>query len=109
MRTPVVRRFCGASDSPDGGVWPAWSKERDDSVIRAQMLEDWRAHLKQIGGILTIDSRTDSYGASKLLHMSEGTLRNYRCEGKGPQFSKAGKIWYRLDDLATWLLRHRSP
>lgn len=42
--------------------------------------------------------------AAKALDCADGTLRNWRSEGKGPPFLKIeGKVRYQAKDLVEWL------
>lgn len=44
-------------------------------------------------------------GASKLLGVAPNTLRNWRCQGRGPAFISLSKnrVIYKVTDLETWL------
>ena len=36
-------------------------------------------------------------------HIKKGTLANWRCQGRGPEYRKHGrKVLYRLSDLEAW-------
>ena len=46
--------------------------------------------------------------AAAVLGVAEGTLRVWRCTGKGPRFTKygsnsRGKVVYRYDDVKAWM------
>lgn len=46
------------------------------------------------------DECLDTKQVAKLLNVSEGTLENWRCAGKGPKYEKFGKsVRYRRSDL----------
>jgi hypothetical protein len=40
---------------------------------------------------------------AKLLRVTTGTLANWRVEGKGPRYVKAGRIQYRRSDVAQYI------
>ncbi len=47
--------------------------------------------------------------ASQQLGIAEQTLQNFRCQGRGPVYSKIGRvIRYNVVDLDTWLAEHRQ-
>ena len=47
--------------------------------------------------------RIDTYEAAELLGLSAGTLRVWRCQGKGPSYYKVGNaVRYKVDDLEAW-------
>jgi len=43
--------------------------------------------------------------AAELLHVSKAALRQWRYEGRGPRYTKAGgrKVLYRKSELVRWL------
>ena len=44
-----------------------------------------------------------TYEAAELLGLSAGTLRVWRCQGKGPSYYKVGNaVRYKVDDLEAW-------
>jgi len=49
------------------------------------------------------DGRMDAKSAAVYLGVSMGALALWRCEGRGPRFVKAGRIWYFKNDLDEWL------
>jgi hypothetical protein len=50
------------------------------------------------------DGRLDSVNAAKYIGAKPKTLAQWRCEGKGPQFIKRGRIFYFKEDLDIWLI-----
>ena len=51
------------------------------------------------------DGRMNVPNASEYLGLSQKTLAMMRCQGKGPQFIKRGRIFYFKEDLDDWILR----
>lgn len=50
----------------------------------------------------------DTKAAAPLCGQSEGTLENWRVQGVGPKFIKAGrKVLYDPDDIAEWRASRR--
>lgn len=49
------------------------------------------------------DGRLDAVNAAKYIGAKPKTLAQWRCQGKGPQFIKRGRIFYFKEDLDNWL------
>jgi hypothetical protein len=52
------------------------------------------------------DGRMNTANAARYLGCSPKTLAHMRCYGKGPSFSKPGRVWYFREDLDSWLGSH---
>ncbi|MGS1004702.1 helix-turn-helix domain-containing protein [Burkholderia glumae] len=50
------------------------------------------------------DGRMDRKNAALYLGLSVNTLSMYAVQGKGPQFVKRGRVWYRKTDLDAWIV-----
>lgn len=61
------------------------------------------APLRQIEVTVLPDGRMDRKNAAKYTGLSVKTLAMYAVSGKGPKFVKRGRVWYRKDDLDSWL------
>ncbi|QJP74173.1 helix-turn-helix domain-containing protein [Burkholderia glumae] len=46
----------------------------------------------------------DRKNAALYLGLSVNTLSMYAVQGKGPQFVKRGRVWYRKTDLDAWIV-----
>jgi len=57
---------------------------------------------------VTPDGRVLDKAAAMVLGVTEGTLRNWRSQGKGPSHFRLGRIWYRLCDLIEYIERQRQ-
>lgn len=73
-----------------------------DSI--AAVIVDLRAQ----GRHVTPDGRVAPDVAAYVIGISEGTLKNWRNADTGPDYFRAGRIWYRLDDLLAWIEARRS-
>ena len=58
----------------------------------------------------TIDNATENLRrrqAAAFLNVSESTMAHWAWLGTGPRYSRSGdvrgRVWYRLDDLRSWL------
>jgi hypothetical protein len=49
------------------------------------------------------DGRMDTENTSLYLGLASKTLAMLRCNGKGPKFTKRGKIFYFKNDLDQWI------
>lgn len=49
------------------------------------------------------DGRMDRKNAATYVGLSVKTLAMYAVSGKGPKFVKRGRVWYRKEDLDSWL------
>lgn len=49
------------------------------------------------------DGRMNSKNAATYIGLSEKTLAMMRCEGKGPEYVKLGKIFYYREKLDEWI------
>ena len=48
--------------------------------------------------------------AARYLHVAVGTLANWRCSNRGPQYVRVGRAaHYRVRDLDRWLARQTFP
>lgn len=54
------------------------------------------------------DGRMDAKNAAAYLGFSEKTLAMMRCNGKGPEFIKRGRIFYFQDACDRWLEEGRG-
>lgn len=58
--------------------------------------------------VIVDDWVTSKHAAVLLGIPNEGALRNMRCYGGGPPFIKRKRqVFYRLGDLAEWIVQHR--
>jgi hypothetical protein len=62
----------------------------------------------QIEVVMYPDERLDAKNASRYLGLSTKTLAMLRCQGRGPQFIKRGRIFYFKNDLDQWLNEARA-
>ena len=53
------------------------------------------------------DGRHDEVAAAEFLGLKPATLRTWRSSGQGPSYVRAGRIWYYVDDLNSWLRSRR--
>ena len=65
-------------------------------------------HLVNTGGSVAVNDRLDTLTpkqAAKYMGISEGALRLWRSEGKGPRHFRAGEklVRYRRADLDAWI------
>ena len=49
------------------------------------------------------DGRVTTEGAAKYCGLAPRTLEMMRCEGRGPRYTKLGKVFYFIKDLDTWI------
>lgn len=57
---------------------------------------------------MTPDGRMTAKAAATYLGLSEKTLAQKRCNGRGPRFLKKGRIFYYRKDLDSWLEEGRA-
>lgn len=84
--------------------------ENDNGDIEkriAQIEAGLKVSCEKLGIMLSADGRVTSREAARLLNVAEGSLRNWRQEGCGPNFLRRPlsgcRISYRIADLARWL------
>jgi len=53
--------------------------------------------------IVLPDGRMDTRNASIYIGLSEKTMAMMRCEGKGPEYVKLGKVFYFQEILDKWI------
>lgn len=66
------------------------------------------AELSAQGWEVTPNLRIQPDVAAKVIGVSEGTLKNWRNAETGPDYFKAGRIWYSLLDLLRWIESRRQ-
>jgi len=49
------------------------------------------------------DGRVTTEGAAKYCGLAPRTLEMMRCQGRGPRYTKLGKVFYFIKDLDTWI------
>ena len=64
--------------------------------------------VREAGEPLTGDLRVGEQAAAQLLGVAVKTLRNWRAQLEGPRYYRAGRISYRLRDLAEFIERSRD-
>ncbi|WP_323012522.1 hypothetical protein [Castellaniella sp.] len=76
----------------------------------ASTTETYLQWIEQHGRQITPDGRVGEALAADLVGASAKTLRSMRGQGLGPTFHKtAGRVTYRVADLALWIERGRQP
>ncbi|RAO75791.1 helix-turn-helix domain-containing protein [Dyella jiangningensis] len=66
------------------------------------------AELTAQGREVTPDLRVQPDVAATIIGVSVGTLRNWRNAEMGPDYFKAGRIWYSIVDLLRWIESRRQ-
>jgi hypothetical protein len=65
---------------------------------------DIARQLHQAGFVVTLDLRVHAAGAAALLGCTPKTLRNQRCELRGPRWElRHGQAFYAIADLLDWI------
>jgi hypothetical protein len=54
-----------------------------------------------------LSERLRPWEAAALIGVSEATLRNWRCQRKGPAYYVVGRVFYVRSDVAAWLKTRR--
>lgn len=54
------------------------------------------------------DGRMDVKNAAAYVGVAVQTLAMWRCQGKGPRYTKRGRVFYFKDDLDDWVNAGRS-
>lgn len=58
---------------------------------------------KVVEVVVLPDGRLDAKNAASYLGFATKTLAQMRCDGTGPAYLKAGRVFYYLDDLNAWI------
>jgi thiamine monophosphate synthase len=66
------------------------------------------AELGAQGREVTPDLRVQPDVAAAVIGVSVGTLKNWRNAEMGPDYFKAGRIWYSLVDVLRWIESRRQ-
>lgn len=61
------------------------------------------ANVKHVEVLVLPDGRLDTKNAAAYVGLSEKTLAMMRCYGKGPKYMKRGRVFYFIEDLASWI------
>lgn len=64
--------------------------------------------IKHIEVIVLPDGRMDTKNAAIYAGLAEKTMAMMRCEGKGPEYVKMGKVFYFLEKLDEWIDANRK-
>ncbi len=87
--------------------------EPESRPVKAEQLaadaEQLAARLRARSVWVSADGRIRADAAAELLDVAPKTLRNWRCEGRGPDYYEAtpGRFTYRLTDLVAFIERSR--
>lgn len=65
--------------------------------------EELAQSLKRLGKHVTPDRRVRQEVAAEVIGCSVFTLRNWRENHEGPRYYRMKVVWYRLDDLLSWI------
>lgn len=63
---------------------------------------------RNLFAVPSIEDRLSPSQVAGLLGVTDGTLRNWRSQRKGPPFYKVGRVFYSRMDVHDWLAKQRT-